>query len=133
MTYTGDSLSGIVGNANFIEDQTRRIFGVGSGLEIVNEGGTFGSSSVASEIPNSFGTTTVNGETFFQNGRFVQESYTQFNLSAGLDKDNWGAELFVNNLFDEEGVTNISTADFTPKVSVIRPRTVGIRFRFDIE
>ena len=111
----------------------QRIFGASSGLQIVNEGGTFGSSSVASELPNGFGTTVVNGETFFSNGRFVQESYTTFNLSAGLDKDNWGLELFVNNLFDEEGVTNISTFDFTPKVSVIRPRTIGLRFRADFQ
>ena len=133
VTYTGDSFSGIIGNANFIEDQVQRIFGASSGLQIVNEGGTFGSSSVASELPNGFGTTVVNGETFFSNGRFVQESYTTFNLSAGLDKDNWGLELFVNNLFDEEGVTNISTFDFTPKVSVIRPRTIGLRFRADFQ
>ena len=53
------------------------------------------------------------------------------NLSAGVDKDNWGIEFYVNNLFDEDGVINISTFDYVPRVSVTRPRTVGLRFKWD--
>jgi len=131
LVYTGDSLSGIVGNANFVEDTTRRIFGQGSGLEIRNEGGTFGSSSVATEVPGSTGL-TADGQ-FFANGRYVQESYSIVNVSTGVNKDNWGVELFVNNLFDEDGIVNINTFDYTPRVSVTRPRTVGLRFRWDYQ
>ncbi len=127
LVYTGDSLSGIVGNANFVEDTTRRIFGRGSGLQIVNEGGTFGSTGVAT--PGSFGLTPDGS--FFQNGRYVQESYSIVNVSAGVNKDNWGVELFVNNLLDEDGIININTFDYTPRVSVTRPRSVGLRFRWD--
>jgi len=129
VVHTGDSFSGIIGNANFVEDTTRRIFGAGSGLQIVNEGGTFGSSGVATEVPGSVGL-TPDGQ-FFQNGRYVQESYTTVNFSTGIRKENWGAELYINNLFDEDGVININTFDYTPRVSVIRPRTVGIRFNWD--
>lgn len=131
LVYTGDSLSGIVGNANFVEDTTRRIFGTGSGLEIRNEGGTFGSSATATEIPGSTGL-TADGQ-FFANGRYVQESYSIVNVSTGVNKDGWGVELFVNNLLDEEGIVNINTADYTPRVSVTRPRTVGLRFRWDYQ
>ena len=128
VVFTGDSFAGIIGNANFVEDTTRRVFGAGSGLQIVNEGGTFGSTEVATDTPGSFGL-TPDGQ-FFQNGRYVQESYETFNFSAGINKDTWSAEIFINNAFDEEGVININTADYTPRVSVIRPRTVGVRFNW---
>lgn len=131
LVYTGDSLSGIVGNANFVEDTTRRIYGRGSGLEIRNEGGTFGATRVATEIPGSTGL-TADGQ-FFANGRYVQESYSILNFSTGVNKDNWGVELFVNNVLDEDGIVNINTQDYTPRVSVTRPRTVGLRFRWNYQ
>jgi len=131
LVYTGDSFANITADANFIEDQTRRIFGRGSGLGIEQLSGTFGSSSQATAIPGSFGTVnTANGE-FFGAARYIQESYTLFNMSAGVNKDNWGAELFINNVFDEDGIVNINTFDGTPKVSVTRPRTIGIRFHWN--
>jgi len=129
IVYTGDSLSGIVGNANFVEDTTRRIYGRGSGLEIRNEGGTFGSTQVATEVPGSTGL-TADGQ-FFQNGRYVQESYSIVNVATGIRKDNWGAEFYINNLFDEDGIININTFDYTPRVSVTRPRTIGVRFNWN--
>ena len=131
IVYTGDSLSGIVGNANFVEDTTRRIYGAPSGFEIRNEGGTFGASGVATEVGGSFGL-TPDGQ-FFANGRYVQESYSIVNVSAGVSKDNWGAQLFINNLFDEDGVININTFDYTPRVSVTRPRTIGVRFNYSFK
>ncbi|MEM7081126.1 MAG: TonB-dependent receptor [Pseudomonadota bacterium] len=133
ITYTGDSKAGIIGNAYLAEDTTRRIYGVGSGLQIENEGGTFGSTEVASDSPGSVGTVVVNGEEFFQNGRYVQEAYTLFNFSAGVRKDNWGAEFYIDNLGDERGVTHISTFDYVPTVTSTRPRTIGLRFSYDVE
>ncbi|NNC99198.1 MAG: TonB-dependent receptor, partial [Gammaproteobacteria bacterium] len=131
LVYTGDSKAGIIGNAYFAEDTTRRIYGVGTGLTIADEGGTFGATRVATEIPGSFGL-TGDGQ-FFKNGRYVQESYSLFNLAAGFDKDNWGAELYINNLFDEDAITHISTQDYVPTASVARPRTIGIRFKANFE
>lgn len=129
VVYTGDSYSGIIGDANFVEDVTRRVYGRGTGLQIENHAGTFGATRVATALP---GTTGLNASgDFFQNGRYIQESYTLVNVSAGVNKDNWGVELFVNNLFDEDGVVNINTFDYTPRVSVTRPRTAGLRFRWD--
>ncbi len=133
--YTGDSFANITADANFIEDQTRRIFGRGTGLTIQNLNGTFGAANQVSELDGPvFGTTTgANGQQFFQAARYVQESYSLVNVSAGIDKDNWGIELYVNNLFDEDGIVNINTFDGSPRVSVTRPRTVGLRFRWDYQ
>ncbi len=131
LVYTGDSFANIVADANLIEDNTRRLYGRGTGLQIQNLPGTFGASSQATAIPGSFGT-TPDGQ-FFQAGRFIQESYSLVNVAAGFDKDNWGLELYVNNLFDEDGIVNINTFEGTPKVSVTRPRTIGMRFRWSYE
>ena len=131
LVYSGDSKAGIIGNAFFAEDTTRRIYGRGSGLPIADEGGTFGATRVATEIPGSTGL-TADGQ-FFRNGRYVQESYSLVNVAAGFDKDNWGVELFVNNLFDEDAITHISTFDYVPTASVARPRSVGLRFRYNYE
>ena len=130
LVYTGDSLANITADANFIEDQSRRLFGNGTGLQIENLNGTFGSTSQATAIANSFGVIDTPDGEFFQAGRFIQESYTLFNVSAGLNKDTWGAELYIDNLFDEDGIVNINTFDGTPRVSVTRPRTVGVRFNW---
>lgn len=131
LVYTGDSYANVSADANFIEDQTRRIYGRGTGLEIQQLAGTFGAASQVINDGGSFGTVNVGGQELFRAGRFIQESYTLFNVSAGVNKDNWGAELFVNNLFDEDGIVNINTFDGTPKVSVTRPRTVGVRFHWN--
>lgn len=131
VVYTGDSFANITADANFIEDQTRRIYGRGSGLQIQQLAGTFGSTSQATAIPGSFGTVNTPAGEFFGAGRYIQDSYTLFNMSAGVKKDNWGAELFINNVFDEDGIVNINTFDGTPKVSVTRPRTIGVRFHWD--
>ena len=127
-TYTGDSKAGIIGNANFAEDVTRRIYGRGSGLQIENEGGTFGASRTATFLQGSSGLTS-DGQ-FFSNGRYVQESYGLFNVAAGFNKDNLGMELYVNNLFDERATVHISTFDYTPTVATNRPRTIGIRMNY---
>ena len=129
LAYTGDSKAGIVGNAYFAEDVTRRIYGTGSGLQIADEGGTFGASRTATFLPGSFGLDPT-GQ-FFRNGRYVQESYTLVNVAAGFNKDNLGVELYVDNIFDESGMTHVSTFDYTPTVSVTRPRTVGVRMNYD--
>ncbi|MFK8030193.1 MAG: TonB-dependent receptor [Gammaproteobacteria bacterium] len=133
VAYTGDSKAGIVGNAYLAEDTTRRIYGVGSGLTIADEGGSFGATRVATEVPGSQGLITVGGEQFFRNGRYVQEAYTLFNLSAGIKKDNWGAEVFIDNVGDQRGAVHISTFDYVPTVTTSRPRTMGLRFSYDFQ
>ena len=133
IVYTGDSYTNVTADANFIEDQTQRIFGVGSGLKIQNYSGSFGAPGQVSGLitaPTS-DTIDVGGETFFQAGRYIQEGYTLLNVSAGVIKDNWTAELFIDNVGDEDGIVNINTFEGMPKVSVTRPRTIGVRLSYD--
>ena len=129
LTYTGDSKAGVIGNAFFAEDVTRRIYGRGSGLQIADEGGPFGASRTATNLPGTFGL-TPDGQ-FFRSGRYVQESYSLVNVAAGFTRENLNVELYVNNLFNEDGITHISTFNYTPELSVTRPRTVGLRMSYD--
>ena len=55
------------------------------------------------------------------------DSYSLVNLQLGVERDDkWTANLFVNNVSDERGVTFISPQDFRNSVNVIRPREVGV-------
>jgi iron complex outermembrane recepter protein len=69
--------------------------------------------------------------------RMKQDAYTLLNLSAGIERDNWSVDLFVNNVTDERAQIDrydpgypslIDTRTYTN-----RPRSFGIRFgqRFD--
>lgn len=131
VSYTDESYAGIVGNAYLAEDVARRVYGQPTGLKIKSHGGTFGSSSVATALPNSVGL-TADGQ-FFQNARYVQEDYTLVNFSAGFTKDNLGVELFIDNVTDESAIVHISTFDYVPTVATNRPMTAGIRLSYDFD
>jgi outer membrane receptor protein involved in Fe transport len=117
LTHRGESVAGIVGSAAFMDDTGVLAYGGASGLGLQNEGGTFG---------------TVNDRTgnLPANTRFVNESATMINLSAGLEKDNWLAEVYVRNLTSEEGAIVQTAGKFTPEATVNRPRTLGLRLSY---
>ncbi len=114
ISYTGDSRSGIVGSAAFVEDTARKVYGRGTGLEIRNEGGTF-----------------FSGGREWPNARYVQGSYTLVDLAFGVRTGDWRAELFVENLTDERAELHIDTLEFTPRVVTNRPRTMGFRLSYN--
>ncbi len=118
LVYTGESKSGTVGNALFIEETTELVYGRGSDLKIETYDGNF----VAGPAGESY-----------QLARYVQEDYTLVNAAFGFGKAGWNAELYVDNLFDESGQVYISTEDYSPSVVTNRPRTIGLRFRYDFE
>ncbi|MBL4631631.1 MAG: TonB-dependent receptor, partial [Paraglaciecola sp.] len=120
VSYTGDRLAGMAMDAFVTEDATQLIYGTGSGLPIQTEADVYAGASFADS----------NGDTF-KGGRYIQESYFIANLSAGITKDDWKAELYINNLTDESAVLYIDTQQFTPKVVTNRPRTVGLRLSYD--
>jgi len=125
VTYTGDSVSGIKMDAYVVEDTMQRVYNVaGSGLAIQQE---------ASAYLGAPGTTVLQdfpgGE--IPGGRYIQEGYSLVNLAAGVSKDRWTAELFVDNVFDENAQVYIDTQQFTPHVVTNRPRTVGLRLSYD--
>ncbi|WP_395345180.1 TonB-dependent receptor [Ningiella sp. W23] len=120
ISYTGDRLAGMNMDAYVIEDATRLIYGVGSGLEIQDEATVFDGVT----YPDSNGNT-------FRGGRYVQKSYTISNVAFGVTNDEWKAELYIDNIFDESAILYIDTQQFTPKVVTNRPRTMGVRLSYD--
>ncbi|MFC3096113.1 TonB-dependent receptor [Alteromonas sediminis] len=122
IAYTGDRLSGMFANANIYEDTHHLVYGMGSGLEIENEipAGTFQGVSYTDRNGNAFA-----------GGRYVAQSYVLVNVSAGVTKDDWRAELYIDNLTDENAQLYIDEQQFTPKVVTNRPRTIGVRLSYD--
>jgi iron complex outermembrane receptor protein len=62
------------------------------------------------------------------NQAFADEipSYSMTRIAVGMASDVWSVDLFVNNLFDERGVTNIVFAGGDPWEMTSRPRTIGV-------
>ena len=62
----------------------------------------------------------------------TQESYNLVNLSVALEKENWSARLFVDNLFDEEYIEWYFGARFIGLPTDIawpsQPRQAGLEF-----
>lgn len=120
ISYTGDRLSGMVMDAYVMEDTTNLVYGTGSGLSIQQEAAVYDGVTY----------TDTNGQTF-AGGRYIQDSYMLANLSFGVTNDEWKAELFIDNVFDENATLYIDTQQYTPKVVTNRPRTIGLRLSYD--
>ena len=117
LVYRGESVSGIVGSAAFMEDTQALAYGNTSGIDIQNEGGGFGTVADSSgNIPD--------------NTRYVNDAATSINLGLGYARDNWTAEVYVNNVTSEEGLVVQPAGKFTPESSTMRPRTMGLRFGY---
>ena len=124
--HRGESLTGIVGSAEFMEDTLRLASGnaSGSGFDIREESGTFGTV----EISDGAG-----GMRLPTSSRYVNPAATTVNLGFGLERDNWIGEVFIDNA-NNEGAPTVQVAGyFTPQVRMQRPRTVGVRVSFDFE
>ena len=122
--HRGENVTGIVGSAEFMEDTLKLQSGNGSGFNFQTEGGTFGTV----EIPDGVG-----GSRLPVSSRYVNPSATTANLAFGLEKDNWVAEVFFDNANNEAAPIIQVAGYFTPQVLVQRPRTVGLRVRYDFE
>ena len=62
----------------------------------------------------------------------MQDSYVIMDASAGVTTDQgWGVELYVSNLTDERAQLHINRQDFLERTTTNRPRTVGMRFKYD--
>jgi outer membrane receptor protein involved in Fe transport len=123
ISYTGESLSGLKMDAYVAEDTLRRVYQVsGSGLEIQREADTFLGAAPGTELL---------GRDDLPGGRFVQGGYVLMNLAYGVVFDNWNAELFVENVTNENAEVYIDTQNFTPRVVTNRPRTFGFRVSAD--
>ena len=136
-SYTGESPAEFSGDAYLAEDITRLVFGSNTGLEIQEEGGFFGGSLSGDDLAvvtdPSFVGVDANGDTRWKAARYVQQAYTLVNFAVGLKTDTWGTELFIDNVFDENAELNVNVIDYTPTVTTNRPRTIGVRFTYDME
>jgi iron complex outermembrane receptor protein len=137
LVYTGASRALSTCNAYFVEDVTAQVFGVGSGLKIKEEGGFCGTPLSGDDLTSvtnpDFVAVDSNGDTRFKAARYEQEDYVLVDVAAGVRRDGWTAELFVNNLFNEHAQLNVNATDYTPSVSTNRPRTIGLRFGYRFE
>ncbi|MFT7263081.1 MAG: iron complex outermembrane receptor protein [Halioglobus sp.] len=64
--------------------------------------------------------------------RETQDSYNLVNLSAGISRDNWNINLFVDNATDERAEISRTRFSYPSEkdsyIDTIRPRQIGIRF-----
>ncbi|MDZ7770498.1 MAG: TonB-dependent receptor [Woeseiaceae bacterium] len=126
VTYTGESLVGIKMDAYVVEDTMQRVYQVaGSGLEIEREADAYLGAATGTELINEPGS--------IPGGRYVQEDYVVLNAALGMTRNEWSAELFIDNLADERAPVYIDTQQFTPHVVTNRPRTVGLRLSYDFD
>ena len=61
--------------------------------------------------------------------RQLQGSYDVVNASFGLERSNWTAELYVQNLTDERGDVWINDVNWDQRVTINQPRTIGFRWQ----
>jgi outer membrane receptor protein involved in Fe transport len=64
------------------------------------------------------------------NNRFEMPSWTTFDLSVGITKDAWNAELYAVNVSNEDASMFSTAAQFILAEVPIRPRTIGLRFGY---
>ncbi|MEJ2418301.1 MAG: TonB-dependent receptor, partial [Exilibacterium sp.] len=62
--------------------------------------------------------------------RIELDSWAMLGLTAGVATDSWTAELFANNLTDERAEVSGNFVFDRERISVSRPRTLGIRGSF---
>jgi len=64
--------------------------------------------------------------------QFQQSDYTTFDASFGVRKDDWSATLFIENVSDERADIFLDNHDYVVKTTTNRPRTIGLRFSYDV-
>ena len=107
------------------EDVLQRVYQVnGSGLSIEREAAAFLGAAPGTDLLNEDG---------IPGGRYKQDDYYIFNAAVGLTVDSWNAELFVDNLADENAEVYVDTQQFSPRVVTNRPRTIGLRIGYRFE
>lgn len=122
ISYKGESLAGMKMEAYVQEDVTQRVYGQGSGLAIKREASAYLGAPVGTDLLDHAG---------IPGGRYVQDDYALVNFAFGVTKDQWLAEFYVDNVFDESAALTIDVQQFTPKVVTNRPRTFGLRMSYD--
>ena len=61
--------------------------------------------------------------------RAQQDSYSLTNLRAGVSNDDWYAEVYVDNAFDERAEISNTFVFDRQRIAIVRPLTVGLRYK----
>ena len=132
VNYRGESVTGIVGSAEFMDDTMFRAFGSPSGLKRQDEGGTYGTVEIPVGGPGVGDPADVSGDLRLpKNSRFVNPAATTLHLSFGVRKEGWRGEFFVDNANNEDAPIMQIAGHYTPFVTRQRPRTIGLRVTYD--
>ena len=126
VTYRSESVSGMIGKAEYMDDTLFHHAGWRSGLKLRDEGGTYGSIA----IPDA---SAPEGRRLPRNTRFVNPSAATLNLAFGVARDAWRAELFVDNANNEAGAIVQTGGRYMPVVTVQRPRSIGLRLSWRLD
>ena len=59
----------------------------------------------------------------------IQDSYSFINMRAGISNDAWMAEIYLDNITDERAEINNTFVFDRQRVGIIRPTTLGLRFK----
>ena len=122
VVYHGESLAGMLGKAEYMDDTLFQHAGRYSGLKMHYEGGTFGNTT----IPDG------DGRRLPLNSRFVNPAAVTVNLASGIEQDGWRCELFADNIGNERAVAVQVGGRYMPVVTEQRPRSIGIRLSFEL-
>jgi iron complex outermembrane receptor protein len=75
---------------------------------------------------------TISDDSFsdiMQPNRAVQDSYSLFNIRAGVSNDEWTAEVYLDNVTDKRAdISNTFIFD-RQRVGIVKPRTLGLRYK----
>jgi iron complex outermembrane receptor protein len=63
--------------------------------------------------------------------RYEQPAYTTVDVSAGVSRGQWSAQVFSNNLNNSHASTFTSTSQFIKSEVPLRPRTFGLKIGYD--
>ena len=61
--------------------------------------------------------------------RAEQDSYSLVNVRAGVDSEDWVAEVYVDNLTDERAEISNTFVFDRPRIAMVRPTTIGLRYK----
>ena len=124
VVYRGESLAGMVGKAELMEDTLFRQTGRHSGLEIRYEGGAFGNTTIPTGA-------AADSRRLPRNSRFANPAATTVNAAIGIAKEGWRGELFIDNLGNAAATAVQVGGRYVPVVTKQRPRTLGARLSFE--
>ncbi|MDH3531826.1 MAG: TonB-dependent receptor [Gammaproteobacteria bacterium] len=60
--------------------------------------------------------------------RSAQDSYNILNLRAGISKDDWGIDAYINNATDEAANIYVAPRPYEPSITTNRPLSYGLKY-----